>query len=166
MIFALVEKRTRFLPLWQIVGKGHAIFLYANFGRNLAIKDADALFESFEQAHLRVVPFNDALRRKQIDQDFDQHLLVTFGALAQSLHDEIIAVAVDNQRGKQVGFAVDDAEGVGILDDLLAIGDGLLQALGEERAVDRNDLRASAGAQRFAICRCRRRGPESGRARR
>ena len=142
MILALVEKRTRLLPLWQIVGKGHAIFFYTNVGRNLSINDADALVESFEQAYLRVVPLKDALRRKQLDQDFDQHLLVAFGALAQSLHDEIIAVAVDNQRGKQVSFAVDDAECIRVFDDLLAVGDRLLQALRKRTRGQPDDPRA------------------------
>ncbi len=71
------------------------------------MQDADPLFEPFEQAHLGVVALDNPLGREQLDQNFDEQALVAFGALAECLHDEVIAVAVDNQRGQQVCLAVD-----------------------------------------------------------
>ena len=60
--------------------------------------------------------------------------------MAQSLQDQIIAIAVDDKRGQQVGLAVDDPVSVGVFNDALAILNGTAQALREKGAVDRNVL--------------------------
>ncbi len=78
--------------------------------------------------------------RKKLHQNFDEQMLVALGSLAERLHNEVIAVAVDDQRRQQIAFAVDHAEGFRVFDNEFAIGNGLLKALGEKCAVDRHVL--------------------------
>ena len=61
-------------------------------------------------------------------------------ALVERLHDEVIAVAIDDQRGEQVGFAVDDAVGVAIVDHGAAVLFGGAEAAQKEIAADLFDL--------------------------
>jgi len=53
--------------------------------------------------------------------------------LREHLHDEDVVVSVYDQAGEQVGFAEDDAVGVGVADVVLAEGDGMVEALAQQR---------------------------------
>src|SRR5208283_4349901 len=52
--------------------------------------------------------------------------------LRQDLDGDDIVVAVDDEAGEEIGFAEDNAVGVGIGDELLAIGGGGADAVGDE----------------------------------
>ncbi len=71
-------------------------------------------------------------------------------ALVQRLHHEVIAVAIDNQRGQQIGFGVDHAIGVGIAHHGSAMRFGGAQAAQVEIAVDLLQLDRTACAARSA----------------
>ena len=65
--------------------------------------------------------------------------IICFGgvhALVERLHHEVIAVAIHNERGQQVGFGVNHAIGIGIADEGLAMRFGCAQAAKVEIAID------------------------------
>ncbi len=90
------------------------------------------LVEAFEQAHLWIIAFEDAFRREEFDQDFDEEVLQAVSRLAQRLYNEIIAVAIDDERRQMVRFAVDEPKGIRVLDNDFAVGGGAANAFGEE----------------------------------
>ncbi len=136
VVLPLIEKGASLLPLEQVVNEGNAIFLGRNLGGNLAVKDAHALLQAFEKAHLRIVALEDAARRKQLDENLDDEALDAFGPLAERLHYEIVSIAVDDEGGQQVRLAIDEPAGLRVFDDERAIGRRATEAFDEERAID------------------------------
>ena len=53
--------------------------------------------------------------------------------LGENLHRENVVVAIDDEAGQEIGFAEDHAVGIGVVDDRLAIGDGIGDALAQQR---------------------------------
>src|SRR5579862_1909130 len=61
VVLALVKKGASFLPSAQGVDKSDSVFLGDNLVRNLTVQRGYGLVEAFEQAHLWVVSFENAL---------------------------------------------------------------------------------------------------------
>ena len=57
--------------------------------------------------------------------------------LGQDLEGKEVVVAVDNEPREEVGFAEDDAIGVGVRDDPFAVGDGIGNMLAEQERESR-----------------------------
>ena len=70
--------------------------------------------------------------------------------LGEDLQGQDVVVAVDDQAGKEIGFAEDDAVGVGVADERLAIGDGIGDALAKK--APGNPRRGRCEIMRMAIC--------------
>src|ERR1035437_6722080 len=64
------------------------------------------------------------------------HTLGGIHALVESLHNEVVAVAVHHQSGQQVGFAMHYAVGIGMAHDRTPVLFGGAQAAQEEIAAD------------------------------
>ena len=62
------------------------------------------LRQALEAAHGDIVAFKDRARREFLLQNLNHRGLQPVHALAQGLNDEAIAVAVDDEGGKQVAF--------------------------------------------------------------
>lgn len=136
VVFALVEEGTGLLSFLQVVDKRDAVLLGCDLGRDFTVKNADALVEGFEDANPGIISFEDAFGREKFDQDLNEHVLVAFSSLAQRLDDEVIAIAVDNEGGKQVRFAVNQAVRFRVFDDSFAIVGGARETCSEKGAVD------------------------------
>ena len=73
---------------------------------------------------------------KDLFQAGRDHALGGVHALVEGLHDEVIAVAIDDQGGQQVGLAVHHAVGIGIADHGAPVSLGGAQAAQKEIAAD------------------------------
>ena len=112
----------------------------------------DVLLEPFEQAHARIVAREDALRCASSTSS-SVIRQQPIGALRQRLHDEVVAVAIDDERRKQIAFAVHEPIRGGVDVEPLAERDRLLEPRSPEAAIDghvvlrqdpQRDLRAIA----------------------
>jgi hypothetical protein len=143
VVLALVEESASFLAVMQIVDVLDAALARANFFRDFAVENRDALFEAFEKADFRIVALDDSERRKKLDEELDQHRFDSLHGLAEILHDEIVAVAIDDKRRDGVCFAVDEAVGFGICDGAFAEFGGSEKALAKKRPVYGDVLRGN-----------------------
>jgi len=137
VIFALIEKRAGLLAPLEIVNKGDAVFLGQYFVRDFSMENTDALVESFEQTYFRIVSLENALGRKKFEENFDEQALVAFCSLAECLYDQVISIAVHNQRRQLIRFAVNQAIGVRIVDNETTIGGCPADSFCEKSAINR-----------------------------
>src|SRR5579863_1692959 len=140
VVFALVEKGSRFLALLQRASEADPILLGDDFLGNHAVEYADALVQRFEQPHSWIVALQDSLRRKELNQNVDEQALQPLGSLAERLDYEVIAIAIHDQRREQVSIAVNDPVRVRVFDHSRAEFRGAAEAFQEERAIHRNIL--------------------------
>jgi hypothetical protein len=117
VIFALVHEGSGFLTVREVVHERNAVFFGKNFARDFAVQYADPLLEAFEQTNFGIVSFQNPLGRKQFKEEFDEQSLLLFGALAEGLKHEVIAVTVYDNGRQLVGFAVNEPISLAILDD-------------------------------------------------
>ena len=94
------------------------------------------LVEPFQQAHLRVVSFDDSSRRKEFLQNLAEFAFPLFGGLAERLNHQVIGVTVNDERGNSVTASEKQAVDFGILNHTFAVFGGGLNATGEIGAVD------------------------------
>ena len=124
-ILALIEEQPRLLPAIQIDLVHDPAFAHVDGLGNGPVQHLDALFEPFEQADARIVPGEDASRMQQLGQLTGDVGQQPVDALRQRLDDQVVAVAIDDERGQAIGFAVDepvcgriDGQGLAELDRL------------------------------------------------
>ncbi len=88
----------------------------------------------FEFAHAGIDALNDGGRLQGLAQFGHDSAADGLGVhgLGKDLEGKDVVVAVDDEAGEEVGLAEDHAIGVGVFDELLAIGDGLADALADE----------------------------------
>ena len=72
-----------------------------------------ARLEPFELADLRVVSLQDSAGPEPVAEDAGDVVAQGVGGLREGLDDEVVAVAVDDEGGDAVPFAVDQAAGPG-----------------------------------------------------
>ena len=53
--------------------------------------------------------------------------------LGEDLQRKDVGITIDDEAGQEVAFTEDEAVGIGVVDDALAIGDGVGDALAEQR---------------------------------
>src|SRR6185295_7075687 len=137
VVLALVEEQARLLPAPQVGLEADVPLLHLHPLRHLPVEQADALVEALQRPHARVVALEDSRRPQQLDEDPDQLVLARLGALRQCLDDEMISVAVDDQRGEAVAFAVDQPARGGSLRHRLPPAHGGLDPVAQERLGER-----------------------------
>ena len=108
-ILALIEKQPGLLAAAQIDVVLDAAFGDGDRVRHLAREHLDALLEPLEEPRARVVARENAARVQKIVQRRDDRWQQTIHPLRQRLHDEVVAVAIDDERRQQIGLAVDEA---------------------------------------------------------
>ena len=87
-----------------------------------------------ELADSRVDTLDDGCRMQSVGKFRSQRLAHDFcvDGLREDLHRKNVVVAIDDEAGKEIGFAEDDAVGVGVMDDPFTIGDGFGDALAKQ----------------------------------
>ena len=120
--------------------------------------------KSFQVRGRGVDPLDDGSRVQSVREFFEDRLADGIGVhgLGENLQGEDVAVAVDDQSGEEIGFAENYAIGFGVVDQRLAIGNGIGDALAKQgwKIGDRigrdhadRDLRGTrieSGAERLA----------------
>ena len=132
---------TGLLPGGQIDQKAEPVFAHLDqiVGRQDAGQQAGRGRQSLLVAHVHIGALDDASRRAQLGQQFDQQRFDTLDAQRQTLHDQPVAVAIYDQTGQTVALGVDQAIAVGrgISCQAGASGQRSLQSPAPERRVDR-----------------------------
>jgi hypothetical protein len=103
--------------------------------RDVAVQHGDSLVETFERAYLRIVAREDARRRDQLDQELGDRRQQPVHSLRQCLDDEIVTVAVDDERRQKIRFPMHETEGRRLELQRRAVGDGCLEAGADQRFV-------------------------------
>ena len=88
----------------QVEAHLHAVFFHHHFADFFPRQHAALLRQALEAAHGGIVAFKNRAGRKFLLQNFHDRRLHPVHSLAQGLNDEAIAVAVDDERGKQIAF--------------------------------------------------------------
>ena len=99
-VLALVEKQTGLLPSSKIDLILDRPFAHGHRVGNRPSQVRDRLLETFEHADLGIVAGEDAGRREQFLQQGRDRWLQPIHALRERLHDEVVAVPIDDERGQ------------------------------------------------------------------
>ena len=134
-ILALIEEQPRLLSLPDVGVITDAVLGDGHERGHLAMEDRDLSIESFERSDLGVVAGEDACRRRHLDQELDDVGQQAIDGLRKRLDDEIVAVAIDDERWQQVAFSVNEAIGGGVEREVPAEGQRLLQPLAPQVAI-------------------------------
>src|SRR6185295_453114 len=109
--------------------------------------------QSFQIAHPPLVAFDYCAWAITLNQQLDPHLFQRVHTLRQRLNDKAIVVAIDDERGQQVAFAVHQSVGSRAFDNLAAQSLGGNKTRAPESAIQvsvfkrdesKGDLRAAA----------------------
>ena len=120
----------------------------------VAVQHLDRLLEPFERAHLGIVARQDARRREQLDEQLRHRRQQAIHALRQRLHDQVVAVAIDDERRQQIGFAVHQPVGGRVeLQRCRGTGSPVSSRARSSDVVDRLPRRASASGSGSATDR-------------
>ena len=92
----------------------------------------DALLETFEQAYARVVARQNAGGRRQLGEQSRDLRETPIHRLRERLHDEVLRVAVHDQRRQPVRFAMDEPVRGGVDPKRVAVPDGGCEPLTPE----------------------------------
>src|SRR5688572_1438216 len=102
VVFTLVEINAGFLAAHKVGAKAEAVHLDLDPRRYIARNDAGLPWERLANPNRHVVPLHDALRREESVKSIDEHWFIVLHTLVESLNDEVILVAIDDQTGEQV----------------------------------------------------------------
>ena len=108
-VLALIEKQPGLLSAAQV----HVV-LDPDLGdrqrfRYAAGQHVDALFQPFQHARPRIVPRENTARVQHIGQRHHDGRHQSIHSLRERLHHQVVSVPIDDERRKQVGFAMNDA---------------------------------------------------------
>ncbi len=137
VVLALIEKDAGLLAAQEIGVEGQPVEVNSHPVRNVARQGLRFQGEPFLSPYWHVVPRRNACRGEQCLETRDDLGKQPVHALVEGLHDEIIAVTVDDQARQAVGLAVNQAIGIGAGDDPLPKSRSRLDAAGQKIPVDR-----------------------------
>ena len=152
-VFPLVEKQTGLLSAPEIDVVLDAGFRHRHGLRHVAGQDLDPLLEPFEHSRPRIVARENPARLQQLGEHRRQRRQQPIHPLRQRLNDQVVAVAVDNQRRQEVRFAVHQPIRARVDRERLAKRDRRFETPADQREVGRRvavrqhaerDLRAVA----------------------
>ena len=108
--------------------------------------------KSFQFADAWVDPLDDRSWVQSVGEFREDRLADGIGVhgLSENLQGEDVAVAVNDQPGEEIGFAENYAIGFGVVDQRLAIGDSIGDALAKQRLENPLPDRKKACGSRFA----------------
>ena len=101
------------------------------------MQDFDLLIEPFELADLRIVARQHAFGAGELDEQRRERRAKAIHALRQRLHDEIVVIAIDDQRRQQIRLAVHQPVRRGVDLQRRAERDRAIEAAAPECLVDR-----------------------------
>jgi hypothetical protein len=99
------------------------------------VKDVDPAVEPFEGAHLRIVARQDARWSEHIDERTRDRRQQPIHPLRQRLQHETVAIPIDDERGQQITFAVDEAPRGRVELQRFAKSNRVLQPRADERVI-------------------------------
>ncbi len=136
VVVTLIQKDACLLPLDEVGPQGECVHLHDHRLGNFAGKRAALERQLLFRPHGNIVARHDALGMKDLFQAGRDHALGGVHALIESLHHQVIAVAVHHQCGQLVGFAVHHAIGIGMPYHGAPVRLGGAQAVQKEIAAD------------------------------
>ena len=128
VVLALVEERPGLLPLPGVDADGHRALAHVDRLGHGAADELHLLLEPLQLPHARVVPRQDAGGRDELLEQADQVGQQPVRPLRERLHDEAVAVPIDDERGQQVRLAVHQPVRGGVDAERRAVGDRALEA--------------------------------------
>src|ERR1700733_707303 len=134
IVLALVEEGSGFLAFESLEVKLNLVHREDRGTVSAHQQARGARRQFFELADSRVHAFDDGSGAKAFAQLGDQRGANDFRihGLGENLQGENVVIAIDDEAGKEISLAEDDAVGVGVVDDRLAIGDGIGDALAQQ----------------------------------
>jgi hypothetical protein len=135
VVFALVEEDAGFLTVGEVDEELEAVHFEVDGRRDLALQEFGFAGEVFVRADRGVVSGDDAGGFVENFQGGDYVRCRDVHALVEGLDGEEIGVAVDDQGREGIGFCVDQAVSVGVVDDPVSVGLGGGDAGPEESGV-------------------------------
>ena len=163
VVLALVQEDAGLLAAQQVGPQGEAVHVHGDGLGDLAQDHARFERQLFLGANRGVVAGHDALGMENLFQAGDDLAARGVHALVERLHDQVIAVAVHDQGGEEVGLGVDYAVGVAVRRERTPVLFGGAQPAQEEIAVDFLAPAARACAGRSPRWSCSARFPAGGR---
>ena len=100
-------------------------------------------------AHAGVIAFTDRRWLEQLAEEIHPGIFQLLSPLGEGLQDEMIAVAIDEQRRQEITFPKHEPIGIGVADHGPAIVDPRQQALPPKFSIGSGNQRAH---QRRVIC--------------
>jgi hypothetical protein len=146
-VFPLVEEEPGLLPLAQVHVILHGALAHEHGLRHLAVQHGHVAVQPLEVSNLGIVPGENPGRRCQLDEQPGDVRQQSVRPLRQRLHNEVITIAIHDERWQEVRLAVHEAIGGGIQREGGAEGDGLLQSRPDQRLA-RHGLADGQHAQR------------------
>ena len=136
-IVGVIEEEAGLLPTTQIENEAHAVDLDRVLFGHLAMDDLDHRIDAFQPAVGRVGLHEDPARLERTREGSDDFLEQAIDASSVRRDDVNVVVAVDDQAGDVVAFAVTQAIGARARSHPPAKRVGGPQALGKETAIQR-----------------------------
>jgi hypothetical protein len=139
-VFPLVEEEAGFLALLDVDAKVQSVLDdRAARRRTVAAREADALRQPFELSDFRIGALEDRFAIRNVLQSIEDALAPVLGARGKKLRHEHVGIAVHDQAGQAVGFAVHQPHRIAVLRgrQLIPYGNGMLKSSSEKLVVDR-----------------------------
>jgi hypothetical protein len=108
-VLALIEEESRLLATMRIDEIGNRSFAHLDDVWHRAVEDFDPLFEPFQQPYAWIVPRKYPERPNELNQQLREFGKQSIDALRKRLHDQIVAIAIDDEGGQQICFAMNEA---------------------------------------------------------
>src|SRR5262245_15972957 len=109
-VLALIEEEAGLLPLLDVDAEIQAVFDdRAAGGVTVAAREAHARGQGLELAHLGIRALEDRLGRGELGERVQDRVSPALHARGKELRDEHVGVAVDDEPGQAVAFAVHQA---------------------------------------------------------
>ena len=152
-ILALIEEEAGLLSAAKIDLDLDRPVTYDDRLADLPVRDPHVARQPLEVADTRIVSEEDSARPEKLRQERDDRVEPAIAPLRKRLHDENVAIAIDDERRKAVRLGVDHSIGIRIDAELVSIRDRALEPAAEKRFVDalvaigeptKRDLRAVA----------------------
>ena len=134
IVFALVEEGSGLLAFEGVIVELELVHGEGGGGFFALQQAGDARGKSFEFADAGVDALEDRGGSEMLGECGEDGFANGVGVhgLGEDLEGEDVAVAIDDEAGEKVGFAEDEAVGVGIVDYVLAVGDGVGDAVAQK----------------------------------
>src|SRR5205823_2623975 len=109
-IVVLVEIEAGLLAVQDIDTVGQPVFRYGQRIGQFTVHDLGTRRQVFQRAHVGVGALDDGTRLQHIAQDSNEDFAPAFDAGGETLHDQNVFVAIDDETGQSVRFTMHQAQ--------------------------------------------------------